>query len=107
MSGYYLVVHYAKDNQFTVVGDPQNKLKDYKRAQCEFNGEWKTGEIVYRGTKKACEGFASVKLADVNFEYTDSEANIEPTDTRETKSIYSYCLSFLEKYFFYRFIICY
>jgi len=38
-----------------------------------------------------------VKLADVNFEYTDSEANIEPTDTREKKSIYSYCFSFLEK----------
>jgi hypothetical protein len=83
---HYLVVHYEKENIFTVVADPSNKLKNHKRAQCQINDDWRTGNIVNRETKKACDGYASVKLASVDFEYTDSAANIPPEGTQNTKS---------------------
>jgi len=87
MSSHFIVVHYVKDNKFTVVIDELNKLKNSLKAQIEVQkGVWKTGDIVFRGTKKACDAYCNLKLVDVDFEYTDEEILFKPVDSRDKTS---------------------
>ena len=87
-SDLYLVVHFKTQNSFTFVGDPLNKLKCSNKANCEIEGQWKTGDIVYRGTKKACQAYTNCKMASDEFEYTDSEAALPGDENHLKYSIY-------------------
>ena len=60
MSFNNYVLFYARSTNEYVIGfDAEKKLDKYTKCQCETHFGWKTGEILFRGSKAECRSRAS------------------------------------------------
>jgi hypothetical protein len=98
----YLVVHFKIENKFTIVNDISLRLSNSYKAKIEIEGLCsKTGDIVFRGTQKACEAYCRIKLTDFTFVYTDDDVIVNHADYKSLtgnqfiqKTIYFYYFKF-------------
>ncbi len=82
MTAIFVVVHFIKDNTYTICEDSKNKLTIYKDFQFNYpkNGKdvWYTGTVVYKGLKASCEKAAESLMAGIEYicdSYTESSAD--------------------------------
>ena len=60
MSFNNFVLFYARStNEYAIGFDAEKKLDKYTKCQCETHFGWKTGEILFRGSKAECRSRAS------------------------------------------------
>lgn len=70
----YLVVYLKNINEFKLINDENNKLKNNTKANVLHDEQWKKGEIVFRGTELECLKHLKHK----KFTETEDESEFEP-----------------------------
>lgn len=97
MSGQFAVVHFVKDNSYTICEDTTNKLQIYKEFKFNYpsNGKssWYKGLIVYKGSKSKCEEASKKIMSGMEYisdSYTESTSDDSSDELKKNTAAASY-----------------